>query len=617
MTGGPHARIRGVGLAVALGMTALAVVVIARVVQLQAAPGDRLRPFLTDGQSSRAEPAPRGDILDRLGRPIATTAFGWRPFVDPTRFPSPPDAAIARLAEALGAPAERIGERIIERVVRNARRAELGEGPIRYVSIGGPLDDSRLEAVRRLSIPGVHLERVPVRRVAATPDLAPVVGLVGAEGRGLTGAELAFDDRLAPAPGSLRYTRDARGRPLWVEVGSYRPPAPGGDVRLSVDLTIQAIAVEELTRGIGEADAAGGRVVVVDPATGDVLALADLVRRPPDAVAFDAALIDHDTGRGPRFLLIDGGHQPADRPALRRIRCVEDVYEPGSTFKPFVWSAVTERGLMRPGDTVDTHRGRWRTPYGRPLEDVTPRDRQTWREVLLHSSNIGMAQGAARLSHGQLRRAVIKLGFGRPTGLGLPGEASGIVTGAADWSDYTQTSVAMGYEVAVTPVQMARAFCAFARSGDLAGTLPGLRLTASVADPDAGVVHRVFPAPVALAARDAMRGVAEAMDRRMTGAGRFERPPAYPMFGKSGTANIPRPDGKGYVEGQYITSFIAGAPASRPRLVVLVVIDDPGPALAAKRQHYGSWTAGPVVRRIVDRVLLYLGEAPTALPAGG
>jgi len=613
VTAAPDTRLRVVGLLVALGVTALAAGITLRVAQLQLAPGARLAPFITDGRSDRPEPAPRGDLLDRRGRPIATTAFGWRPFVDPLRFPSPPDAAIAWLASALDATPEVVGERIIERLVRNERRSQRGQSPIRYVSIGGALDDGAVEAVRRLGLPGVHLERVPVRRVIEAPGLEPLIGVVGVEHRGLLGAERVFEDDLAPESGSLRYTRDARGRPLWIEVGSYTPASPGRAVRLSVDLAIEEIAVEELARGVGEADAAGGRVVVLDPMTGEILAMADLEHPPPAAAPFDARLIDPDTGRGPRFRLLHEDARSGARPALARNRCIEDVYEPGSTFKPFMWSAVTELGLLRPSDMIDTHRGRWRTPYGRPLADVTPRDRQTWREVLLRSSNIGMAQGVALMSHEQMRDAVVKLGFGRPTGLGLPGEASGIVTTQEKWSEYTQTSVAMGYEIAVTPVQMARAFSAFARPGDLAGTLPTLRLSAALGNPDPGVIHRVFPVSVALAAHDAMRGVADAMDRRMTRAGRFDHPPAYPMFGKSGTANIPRPDGRGYVEGQYITSFIAAAPVSQPRVVVLVVIDDPGPDLSAKKQHYGSWTAGPVVRRIVDRVLIYLGEAPGAM----
>ena len=584
--------------------------VLARVAVLQLAPNPRLASHSRSGQTRTIESASRGDILDRRGRPIATTAFGWRVFVDPARFPSPPDRAIVDLASAMGADPDAVGARIMPRIARNERRAAEGRAPIRYVSLGGALADDRVEAVLRLTIPGVHLERVPVRQTVPTPGLAALVGVVGAQDTGLLGAERVFEHRLAPRAGSLRSTSDAHGRTLWVEVGSYRPAVSGEPVRLSVDLAVQEIAVEELQRGITDADAAGGRVVILDPATGEVLAMADLERPPPAAVPFDASLIDRETGRGPRFLVLRP--DASSTPALARNRCVEDVYEPGSTFKPFMWSAVTELGLLTPTSKINTHHGRWRTPYGRPLADVTPKGEQTWRNVLVNSSNIGMAQGVALMSHRQMRDAAIKLGFGRATGLGLPGEAAGIVTSARRWTDYTQTSVAMGYEIAVTPVQMVRAFSVFARAGPLVGTLPIVRLTAAKTDEDkdAGIIHRVFPRAIALLARDAMRAVALHMDQRMTRLGRFDAPPRYPMFAKSGTANVPRPDGKGYIEGQYISSFIAGAPAESPRIVVLVVIDDPGPGISKKKHHYGSWVAGPVVRRIVERVLPYLGVEP-------
>lgn len=604
-------RFRFVGIAAMVMLSAALVSVLARVAQLQLAPSERLDGYRSVGSSMTIEPAPRGDLLDRRGRPIATTAFGWRVFADPTRLPVPPDAAILEIAETLGADPSELGGRILDRLERNERRLADGRAPIRYVSLTGAIDDARVDAVRRLRIPGVHLERVPVRRVIHTPGLESLVGMVGVEHTGLLGAEHAFEDRLTATAGTLATTRDARGRTLWIEVGSYRPPVAGDSVRLSIDLAVQEIAVEELMRGVADADAAGGRVVVLEPATGEIIALADVTREIPGAVSFDARLIDRDTGRGPRFNVLKPSAIPGDDPVFKRNRVVEDVYEPGSTFKPFMWSAVTELALHSPDDELDTFGGKWRTPYGRPLEDVTPHDRQTWRDVLVNSSNIGMAQGVALMSHRQMRDAVVKLGFGRPTGLGLPGEAAGIVTSQRDWSKYTQTSVAMGYEVAVTPVQMVRAFSVFARQDDLAGTMPALTLTRA-AD-DTGLVRRVFPAGVALAARDAMRGVAKNMDERMTRIGRFDTPPVYPMFAKSGTANIPRPDGRGYIEGQYISSFIAGAPTEEPRVVVLVVIDDPGPELAAKRQHFGSWTAGPVVRRIVERALPYLGVEPPGI----
>lgn len=592
-----------------VSLSALLIAIVFRIAQLQTAPSEQLQSHVSDRTARRVELAPRGDLRDRRGRLIATSAFGWRLFVDPSRFPNPPDQSVLTLAEAIGMDADLVGTRIIERIARNEARAESGDSLIRYVSIGAVLEDWQVDAVRHLSMSGVHLERVPVRRFVDESSAAAMVGLVGVDDNGLLGAERAFESRLKPSPGEIAYSRDAVGRTLWVEVGRYKPAVRGEDIRLSIDLAIQEIAFEELERGVTEADAAGGRVVVLDPVTGELLAMNDVVRDRTDVTPFDAKLINRETGRGPRFAVIREDPGRAVTPAMARLRCLEDAYEPGSTFKPFVWSAVTELGRMRPDDVVDTHDGRWRTPYGRPLEDVTARSRQLWSDVLLNSSNIGMAQGAATVSFRELHDAIVKLGFGRPTGLSLPGESAGVVTTAKNWSKYTQTSVAMGYEIAVTPVQMVRAFSAFSRSGTFAGTIPTLRLTAASGEPDENFIYRVFPADVVMTAREAMRGVSDKMDSRMLRQGRLDRAPNYTMFGKSGTANIPRPDGRGYIEGQYISSFIAGAPAEAPRVVVLVVIDDPGPELARKKLHFGSSVAGPVVRRIVERVLPYLGVA--------
>jgi cell division protein FtsI/penicillin-binding protein 2 len=249
----------------------------------------------------------------------------------------------------------------------------------------------------------------------------------------------------------------------------------------------------------------------------------------------------------------------------------------------------------------------------------------TWREVLVNSSNIGMVKVTSRMSFADLRDGVVRFGFGKRTGIGLPGESTGIVTSAKAWSKYTQTSVATGYEVAVTPVQMVRAFSSFARTGELAGTLPPITLRAVPADaPGGGIAPgvRVLPPHIAELARDTMRGVTHNLDQRITKKDESVHL-RYEAFGKSGTAEIPlgpppagkkRPKGSdGYFQDQYNTSFIAGGPVAEPRVVVLVVIDDPGPSLVASRRHYGAATAGPVVRRIMERTLSYLG-VPASYP---
>ncbi len=383
-----------------------------------------------------------------------------------------------------------------------------------------------------------------------------------------------------------------------------------------------------------DANAAGGRLVMLDPITGEILAMVDIVRQLPDAVEYPwRAKNQRPDGNesptaanrpgGQRFITIHEEAARAKIPGLGRNRCIEDIYEPGSTFKPYVWATITELGLAKPDEVFDTEGGHWVTPDGRYIQDVHQAQTMTWSQVLVNSSNIGMIKAAQRLSYGQLHDAVVRFGFGKPTGIlqltptaGLGGEARGLVTSMKNWKKGSQVSVAFGHEVAVTPVQVVRAFSAFARSGAMAGTLPTIRLTA--ADPQSGapMLYRVLPASIAELTRHTMQDVATNMEAKMLKGERPAEGWRYQIFGKSGTAEIPlgkappgfrRPKGTtGYFDGQYNSSFVAGGPVERPRLVILVVIDDPGPELVRQKKHYGALVAGPVVRRVMERALTYL-----------
>ena len=509
--------------------------------------------------------------------------------------------------------------------------------PIRYVPMGGVIEDELASRVRALKIPGVALERRQVREYPANAAVASIVGKVDFEHQGLLGTEKMLDKSLKGTSGKVGYVRDSIGRPLWTKPGQVVLPKSGDDVRLTIDLEIQRIASEELLRGIEDADATGGRLVMIDPRTGEVLAMVDIVRDMPELVAYPWAdkpvkVRGQPTKQVPsiptkwqRYVTLTEDKGRKIHPSMARNRCVEDVYEPGSTFKPFVWSSITELKLALPAETFDTEGGRWRTAYGRPIQDVTRRASMTWADVLVNSSNIGMIKAAERMSYQQLRDVPIRFGFGSKTAVGLPGEASGIVTTASKWGKYTQTSVAYGHEIAVTPVQMVRAFSAFARQGELAGTIPQLHLTGAT-DPETtdltrGVVVRVLRPETALLTRATMQAVANNMEHR------WAKPPEggwrYSLFGKSGTAEIPlgrAPTGKiaprgasGYFDDQYNSSFVAGAPIEDPRLAIIVVIDDPGPSriFSNPKSHYGAAVAGPVVRRTVERTLAYLGVAPS------
>lgn len=640
--------------------------VLVRVFQLQAFPSQDLRMALDGRTTGSRIDAVRGDLLDRRGRVLATTRIGWRVIVDPVVTGDKTDAVIVSLSEQLGVRGDDIGSRVMRAAIENTRRraamqaepdaavateqpqgflAGLGltpprpaenpdKGLVRYVPVSDIITGEEAAAIRALKLPGVGVERRSVREIVGGQAIAPLVGKVGYkdmsdERAGLMGAERLFQENLEGVPGSLEYVRDAKGRPLWVERGDWKDADPGEPVRLSIDAEIQRIVAEELERGVVDADAAGGRAIVLDPHTGEILAMVDLVRDVPGTV--EVPWHDPASGKpwptmpeGVRFKVIKQSPGVEDEPAMARNRCVEDVYEPGSTFKPFVWALAHELGRFKPGEVIRTETRAIRTHYGRRLEDVTFKPELTWDDVLRFSSNIGMYHATERLSHQELHGVVRRLGFGSRTGLGLPGETGGLVTDRRDWSKYTQTSVGMGYEVGVTPVQMVRAFSVFARRGDESGTMPGIRLTAAGIDDRPGLVgeevfiERVFEPADAEAVREPLQAVVERMDKF-----RLQRDPKdvaarYTMFGKSGTAYIActppkglkRPRGAAGYFRQYNSSFLVAAPAEDPALVVLVVIDDPGPEAVRKREHYGSAVAGPVVRRLVERVLPYLGVPP-------
>jgi hypothetical protein len=459
-------------------------------------------------------------------------------------------------------------------------------GPIRYLRLGGVLTAAQADDVRAVlrthKVRGAAIEKLPIRDPTAGAEAAALVGKVGHydDGKvklddvGVLGAERLLEGVLAGDPGSVRYVRDARGRPLWMDPGSVRPPSPGDDFHLSIDLELQRLCHEELSKGVLDQNAQGGRLVMIDPATGEVLAMVDIVRTVDDAAPFPWAdkppprkkgelapkVASMSEGKPRRYVIIPEDKNRATHPALARNRCIEDMYEPGSTFKPFVWSTINELGLIRLDEVIDTEGGRWRLPIGRYLEDVVKRDRQTWYDVLVNSSNIGMVKGAGRLTPQQLHDACIRFGFGKPTGLGLPGrpvagESAGAVTPLNRWSRFTHTSVPYGHEIGVTPVQMARAFAVFAREGELAGTLPRLRLDAVSSGDPQGVIYRVLPPDIALGVREPLAKVASKMEETMKTGLKQPAPeegwryPHLRQVGHGGRAARPRTRGQGPAPG--------------------------------------------------------------------
>ena len=510
--------------------------------------------------------AKRGNLLDRRGRILAASRLGYTLFVDPSLVEDPSELAL-NLGDKIGLSPASIEEKIRAR------------SHSKYVVLEPLLTDTQLSAARKLTYRCIGLEQRLVREYPHGDVGGALIGLVGTEHAGLAGFENKFNTLLTGESGKLIRQRDSKRRTLWVSPHQYVPTSDGENVRLTIDVVIQDIASARLQEEIERCNAGGGRIVVVNPKTGEILAMADILN---PREGWSQQLSDPNRELNPR---------------LGRNRCVTDPYEPGSTFKPFVWSVATELGLATIDEILPTPTSvPYRTSFGRSIRDAHYYGPSTWRNVLVKSMNSGMAIVAQRLTHMQLQDAVHRFGFGEPTRVGLGGETSGILTSAKNWNDYTQTSVSMGHEIAVTPLQMVQGFCAFARDG----TIPQLQLTPS-ASSDVLIVRKAISAETAALTRQIMGEV-------MTeGTGRRAQSEMYSLFGKSGTAQLPREDGKGYFEDRYIASFIAGAPIDSPELIVLCVIDDPDKSIA----HYGGVVAGPVVRDVIEDTLQYLGVSPS------
>lgn len=637
-----------------IGTLVALAIIITRVVQLQVAPGDQLEGFIESRTSTKALGATRGDLLDRRGRTLATTRMGYRVVIDPEglrlamkRDGTVFDRIMVQLGGVLVTAPDAFAPDLIGKIVRNEQAQAGGGDPSaktptisRYMRVGEVLNQEQAQRLRELKangkLPAVTIEHEPIREQTSASLAGSIVGKVAfaseaTQRSGVLGAEKLYNDRLEGEDGSLTYVRDASGRPLWIERGAWIDADKGKDVRLSIDLEIQRIVHDHLLWGMEQADAAGGRAIVVNPHTGEILAMTDHLRQIPDLATvpwWDPKSGEPRTrlpaiDEQPRYKVLRDDPMRDVEPSLAHNRVLEDVYEPGSTFKPFAWTLAKTRGLLPDDEVLDITKKAIFTDYGRRIVDVyTYDDLDNWDAVIKYSSNIGMYQATSRLEFEDLRGMVHALGFGAPTGIGLGGEASGLVTSAKNWTNYTQTSVGMGYEVSVTPIQMARAFSVFARHGDMAGTLPEIRLTADGDTRKRGVVgdetivHRVFSAEAAQRTIKPMQIVSERMDKTMQRQYPDLPKPRYTMFGKSGTSLIamvppepgllPPAGSRAYFEKQHHSSFIVAAPASNPQIVVLVVLDDIGPERVRQRHHYGSWVAGPVVRRIVEDTLPYL-----------
>ena len=518
--------------------------------------------------------ARRGSIFDRNGLLMAGTVQKKSLFVDPKfmlevfqedgKTLVDLDREIGKLASLLDKDPLEISQIIGDRAQS------------RYVKVAELLDDYVVDAVLKLNLPGVVLEPVDVREYPMGSLAAHILGGVQKDNIGLEGVELQFEKLLRGKDGFKRSLKDARRRTIATAAEDYVPPVNGNHVVLTIDSNIQMITEQELARTCEQFRVRAGEAIVMDPHTGDILALANWPTFNPANIEDTAAV-----------------------PELRRNRALTDPYEPGSTIKPFIVGPMLSGQLAKPTDMFQIP-----GPYKSPLRaklvtDIHYYGQLPLWDVVVKSSNIGMVKLAERVGSKSLFEALQQFRFGKMTGIDLPGENGGLVNPLRRWTRPSPVSIAMGYEMMLTPLQLTRAVCAYANGGWLVQpqVMHGLLTPEGQIDPSlkkSAIRTRAIDEPTSQLIRRIMCDVVY----RGTGQKALSR--RWNLFGKTGTAHTAT-NGV-YNEDNYTTSFVGGGPFENPRVVVAVILHDPDKSLA----HYGGTVSAPAAGQILDRTLSYL-----------
>ena len=622
---------------VAVGITAGLIATLFRVGQLKVDPPDELEGSSGARTALSSEPRFRGTVFDRAGRTIAIDRPVWKLALDPLHFTQhgfkkldafngrsiqslhgiEVDPHLARYVGPIALVQEqlriqrlsKLSEELSTRVdiPQEVLRDQLVSAPRkrRYVVLKQFLDDWEVDLLKQWTSEartGLILNRT-TRRINYGPEsLAMIIGKVRANGSGGSGIEQRLDSDLQAQKGTLLSKRTSRGSVISIPEGTYQPGMHGNDFQLTLDVHIQELVERRLAEQLEKYNAGGGRCVVMDPRNGDILAMVDLLRR---REGVEEAILDDPMRR------IEG--------SLARNRNLVDAFEPGSTFKPFIWAGAVEHGVGKQRSVPRDGQGRvlvnlkpvpiagrrntvkdaGNNPYKGPLKDI--------ETILVRSLNTGMIEMVRPLSDRETRDILIRFGFGSRTNCGLAGmaEHSGQVTPLKSWSyANTSVSVSFGHEVSVTTVQMARAFSAFCNDG----LMPQLRIvrpTAATAEQE--YIESAHLLRMRAVGTEVSRRTKDALKKVVTEGtlSRHARSRIYSMFGKSGTADLPNPAG-GYFKDRHTSNVIAAAPFDETRVVVYCVIDDPQKSLG----YYGGLVAGPVVKDVIEQTLAYQGVLP-------
>jgi len=539
-----------------------------RATQLTLVDGQYLRSKARQQQTRMLATQPRrGRILDRTGETLGLTRESVDVFVRPRDLMAG-EGDLAQLASLLDLPVD-----VVQRRVGS-------KSP--FVYLKRRVSPARWARIRRLGIGGVGIENTRERVYPLGPLAGHVVGFTGIDGQGLEGIERQFDQDLRGEPDVLHVVeRDGRGR-RWLLGGEWEPLSRvGARVELTIDAGIQYVAETELERAVVEFGAKAGTAIVMDPRSGEILAMANAPRFDPNLFA-------------------------SSSPSHWRNRAITDVYEPGSTFKAILAAAGLRAGAVFPEEIIDCEGGAFRVGR-RTIHDHRHYDLLSFNDIIAHSSNIGCAKVGARIGSEGLAAAFADFGFRRKTGIRLPGEVSSMIRPASSWRPIDLATASFGQGIAVSPLQLINAFSGIANGGEMMRPYIVRRVIAGdgqvVLESAPTSLGRVIEPDIAAAVTDMLVRVVE------EGTGKQSQVPGFVVAGKTGTSQKIDPIGGGYHKTDRIASFVGFVPARDPALTILVVVDTP-----TRGSTYGGVVAAPVFRRIADRVLRRVGVFPRQDP---
>lgn len=508
--------------------------------------------------------AERGTIYDRRGRILATNVevpslYAMPPLMDNPR------AAAAELSRVLD----------VDRLTIQ-KRLENGKD---FVWLERKMNPVLAQSVRQLGLEGVGFLSESQRFYPKRYLLGHILGFAGLDNEGLEGIELKYDPYLKGEKGFLIVERDAAGRPIFPKGLEPIAPSRGKDLILTIDEVIQHIAERELDAVMQKTTAVSGSVIVMDPKTGEILAMAVRPVFNPNRVT------RHD-------------------PEHWRNRTITDSYEPGSTFKIVAAAAALQEKVVAPQDLIDCENGAMEIG-GRVIHDHEKHGNLTFAEVIQKSSNIGMVKIAMRLGEETLYRYIRAFGFGEKTGIDLMGEVPGLVREPARWSGSSLASIAIGQEVAMPPLQVITAYSAIANGGFLMRPY----LVSEIHEPDGTVMTRLLPEARRQAIHpETARQLVKILEGTVApgGTGGEAALAGFAVAGKTGTAQKIDPKTRLYSARDFVSSFVGFVPSYEPRIAILVVVDSP------QGMAWGGSVAAPVFKRIAEQTLGYLGIRPSS-----